>query len=197
MIEAEQARRAAKAQNEARYQQALDLVRGLRGRTMGALKGYGAQRYADLAADYRNTLAGIGQNLVTRGLSNTTAGRGMRDLAGRQYQQAVNRLGESITGMQIGYDRDLTLAEAGIIERREDEYPSYADLVTLMQGRGRYGGAGTAGGQTYMDPYSRMFLRDIGRSNRRIESQNPPRSTRNPRVPAPSNGFYWGDPNWR
>jgi len=108
----------AKAANEQRYKQLLDIA----DQTTG-------QREADIRSDYAGREADIIQQLARWGGSTVGSVLGLG--VEREKQSALNRLADEMQGTKLG-----------IIERREDEYPSSDVIVSLVNALGQ--GTGNA-----------------------------------------------------
>lgn len=114
----------ARAANEARYQQML----GITEQTTG-------QRGADIETAYGGQQADITQRLARQGLGGTTIAPTMRMGVEREKQSSLNRLADQMQQTKLG-----------IIERREDEYPTRDIIMQLVQALGQGGGGIGAGG---------------------------------------------------
>jgi len=111
----------AKAANEARYQQMLEIANQTTG-----------QRMADVTSAYGRQSSDIMQQLARLGMGNTTIAPTMQMGVEREKQAALNRTAD-----------EMQQTKLGIIERRQDEYPdsgSIAELVTALMGA--YGASG-------------------------------------------------------
>jgi len=101
----------ARAANEARYQQLLDIA----SRTTG-------QREIDLRRGYTEMGADISQRLARLGMAGTTIAPTMQMGVEREMQSALNRLAD-----------EMQQTKLGIIERREDIYPQSNVILQLAQ----------------------------------------------------------------
>ena len=100
----------AKAMNEARYQQLLNIANQTTG-----------QRMTDVRSDYAMKGADIAQQLARTGLANTTIAPTMQMGLEREKQSALNRVADELQGTKLG-----------IIERREDMYPDTGGLMSII-----------------------------------------------------------------
>ena len=91
----------AKAANEARYQQLLDIANQTT-----------QQRQADVTSAYNQQSADAMQNLARLGLSNTTIAPTLQMGVEREKQASLDRLADTMQQTKLG-----------IIERRTDAYP--------------------------------------------------------------------------
>lgn len=101
----------AKAANERRYQQML----GITAKTTG-------QRGIDIRGDYAQREAAAMQQLARLGMSGTTIAPTLGMGFEREQSAALDRLADEMQGTKLG-----------IIERRQDPYPSLASLVSMGQ----------------------------------------------------------------
>jgi hypothetical protein len=113
---------AAKSANEQRYQEML----GIADRTTG-------QRAADVRSGYAGREADIMQQLARTGMANTTVAPTMGLGVEREKQSALNRLADEMQGTRLG-----------IMERREDEYPSSDVIISLVNALAQGGGGAGA-----------------------------------------------------
>ncbi len=79
---------------------------------MKMLEGQGAQQRADLKQEYANLFGGRYQGLIDSGLTHGSAPVATRLGTQRQYQDALNRLNESLTNQKLGYYSQLTGEQA-------------------------------------------------------------------------------------
>lgn len=183
----EDSRQSANAANEARYQQAIQgyqqLDEDYAQRTqdlMGQLEGFGESYRQDLADQFQQQEAGLTQDMINRGLYNSTsldqARQGLNRQQGRQRLQLEdalirNRLdyGTRLTGDQLSNRPRILEA----IERRNDVGPSYQDVagvagavgqsqanvpdyLSALGGEGYSQQAGGGGGGTGVTPGTRL-----------------------------------------
>lgn len=99
----------ANAANESRYQQLL----GIADATTG-------QRAKDITSDFEGQQASAMQNLAGLGLANTSGASTIRGGFGRKKNAALDRLADQMQQTKLG-----------IIERRTDQIPDLASLVSL------------------------------------------------------------------
>jgi len=190
MLDNQTAQNEAKQANESRYQDILqgsndilgsnqaryaDLLSGSdkrygdlandsdarRQRILNTLVGSGQQEATDIKQNWANQQAGAEQNLVSRGMANTT----LRNDAGRAATKGMSndlgRLQDRLRNTVAGYDASLSgdtlgiqgqgvqsalgignqaigdmtnlgQSKLGFMERRTDEYPAGNDLMTLL-----------------------------------------------------------------
>lgn len=105
--------------NESRYQEIL-----------AGLETAGAQETKDIGTAYAGAEAAGQQDLVSRGLANTTMLPTMRTGVATAKTSALGRLKERLLQQRLGF-----------MERRTDAYPSMDQFLQLMMGQGNYGGA--------------------------------------------------------
>lgn len=141
----QQAMDQANANNQARYE---DIVAGYQQNQQQIsdyLTNQGQQQQEDIGRQYERFGAQNEQDLISRGLGNTTVRtstqRGIEEDRGR----ALRNSQEQIDRQRLQYE---TAAQQGLLnfmERRTDAGPNYGDLANLAQGLGSAGG-GTGGG---------------------------------------------------
>lgn len=136
----------AKAANEQRYQDILGGYRSRYGEAMDTMEGLGRQQRKDLRSDYGQQMAQQNQYLAARGLSGTSLQPTLQQgLIGKQGE-AMTRLNESLKRERLGYQTGLSGDTLGFMERREDEYPDYAQMERLAKAQGQSGtGYGNVG----------------------------------------------------
>ncbi len=148
----------AKAANEARYQQMLQLQQqGTQQQRTELQSQYGqmldvagqttGQRAADIRSTYGQQQSGMMQQLARQGMAGTTIAPTMGMGIQREQQSALNRLADEMQGTKLGLmERQAGavggLAERGqqqrlgIMERREDAYPDAGSLQSILAGIG-------------------------------------------------------------
>ncbi len=114
----------ARTANETRYQEML----GIADRTVD-------QRSADIQGAYGQQSSNIMQRLARQGLAGTTIAPTMRTGVEREKQAALDRSKQQLAGTRLG-----------IMERREDEYPSSDIIMSLVNAFSQGGGGIGAGG---------------------------------------------------
>ena len=129
----------AKAANQKRYDQVLAEQDALKTRTLGGLEGLGNSARAGIKADYAGLGSRLGQDLVSRGLANTTVGAQQQLGVAEKQNTAIQALEEQLRRERLGYDVNLTGDKLGFIERRDDTYPDMGQLAQLAQGLGTSG----------------------------------------------------------
>ena len=138
----QQAFDAAKAANEGRYNQLLTEGQATRDRTMGYLDSAGQTERADLEKGYSAKEGSLRSRMGDYGLGGTSIG----DSLSSGLEQAKNRdtsaLNERLQGQRLSLDNTLSQQRAGVIERREDPYPSPEMAAASMSSSSSgYGGA--------------------------------------------------------
>ncbi|MFZ5832706.1 MAG: hypothetical protein ACOY3P_21675 [Planctomycetota bacterium] len=114
-----QAYGAARAANETRYQQLLDIANQTT-----------QQRAADVRSAYGQQSANAMQSLARLGMANTTVAPTLQAGIEREKQESLNRLADQMQQTKLG-----------IIERRQDAYPDASALQAIIAGVGsQYGG---------------------------------------------------------
>lgn len=129
----------AKAANLERYGEAKGMRTDLRERALADLNGSGAQEAKDIRQRYKNVDAQGEQDLIARGLGNSTRRGVMKRGVAREETNDMGRLNERLRQQRIGLDTGLTDEVADLIERRDDTYPDIGQLLDLMRGFGQSG----------------------------------------------------------
>lgn len=110
----------AKAANEARYQQMLDIANQTTN-----------QRAADIQSSYAGQSANAMQNLARLGMANTTVAPTMQLGIEREKQSSLNRLAD-----------EMQQTKLNIINSRQDEYPDLSSIQSIIAGVGSQYGQG-------------------------------------------------------
>ena len=106
---------------------------------LGMLEGAGTQAYADIDRDSQDMLARETQNLINRGMSNSTLHQDLARKVNEEAQQQKRRVGEDIRKERLGTYSQLSGDVLGAVERRNDVGPSTQDLIQLGLGLGNAG----------------------------------------------------------
>jgi hypothetical protein len=136
----------ARQANEARYQDILSGYSQRYQRGMGMLAGLGQQQGRDINELYDQQRSQQDQNLIGRGLGNSTVLDTMRMGSDRERNADLNRLNDSVRQQAIGTDAGLTGDTLQFMERKNDSYPDFGLLAQLSQGMGAAGYGGGGGG---------------------------------------------------
>ncbi len=135
----------ARQANLARYEQ-IDRQRGdLIGRGMGYLTQLGQQGAADIDRRAQARTSTLQQDLISRGLGNTSIPASMQIAQGRETEAEHRRFQEDLARERLAADMGLTEQQAAFRERRTDAYPDLNQLIELSSRLGA-GGAGGGGG---------------------------------------------------
>lgn len=139
----EGARNTANQANEQRYQDILggykNLDQAYSQRTqslLGELQGFGAAQQQALQQKFQQQGAGLTQNMINRGLYNSTAVESAQQGLSRQQQQQELQLNDMLQRQRMDFAARLTGEELGnrpqllnFMERREDVGPTYQDVA--------------------------------------------------------------------
>lgn len=146
----QQAMDAANQANEARYG---DILRGYQSRydrVMGLLDGMGQQEGRDINEQYDQSFARGQQDLIGRGLGNSTVMSTMRMGNDRERASSLGRLNERVRQQAMSTDTGLSGDLLSFMERRNDVGPNLEMLARLYQQQGASGyGYGGGGGYGY------------------------------------------------
>jgi hypothetical protein len=147
----------------------------IRNRAMGYIDKLGGTQRQDIGDRYTQLRGEGEQDMISRGLSNSTVrGSMLQGLASREGRENLE-LEESLNRQRLDYDTQLSSAglgaderistgRLGFIERIEDEYPDFNQLIGLAQGMGQYGGGfggGVAAGPAAKSPKSAPVGRSL------------------------------------
>jgi hypothetical protein len=155
----QRANREGKAANETRYNDLINFLNMRYQRGLGNLQGAGDQALEDVDRDYERMAAGADQDLINRGLRNSTVRQSVQ--RGHQDDRQANRrrVQEDVRKERAQTDAVLSGDVLSAMERRTDEYPDQnmiAQLTMALGGAGYYpmAGGGGGGGQqpAWIDP---------------------------------------------
>lgn len=147
----------AKQANEARYQDILGGYQQRYQRGMDMLSGLGQQQARDINELYDQQAGQQSQDLIGRGLGNSTVMQTMQTGNNRERNADLQRLNDSVRQQAMQTDSGLSGDELQFMERRNDQYPDYNLMASLAQGMGAAGygaggGFGGGGGGGYLSP---------------------------------------------
>lgn len=131
--------------NQARYEDAIAGYQNMRDNISGYLDSQGQQAQEDINRQYDRFGASSDQDLMNRGLSNTTVRSSVQRGVEEDRGRALRNSQEQIDRQRLGFE---TTAQQGLLdfmERRTDQAPSYGDLANLAQGLGTAGGGSGTG----------------------------------------------------
>lgn len=132
---------AANAANMSRYDQGLNALLDRMNRAGMAINNLTSEGYADIGRGYERARAQADQDLINRGLANTTVRSGvMRGLTTDEIA-AGNRYWDDQARQNLNEDWRQTAAITDWIGGRNDVAPSTGDLANLAQGVGAAGPA--------------------------------------------------------
>jgi len=137
------AQNSANAANEGRYNEGRDMLRSRYNRIMGRLDDQGKYEADDINERSNAQLGTTEQDLISRGLGNTTVRSSMLRGVERDRTRELGGLRERNARLQSDYDERLSGDEVGFLERRTDSGP---DLNGLLQIMDRAGAGGVGGG---------------------------------------------------
>jgi hypothetical protein len=137
-----------RAANETRYNDLIGYLNQRYTRNMERSEGLGAADGERIDRDYQRLGADTDQDLISRGLRNSTVRTGAQRGVEEDRQYAHRQLGESLRREQIGIDLDSSKDVLDAMERRTDSYPSMDQMaqLALQLGQGGYGAGGGGGG---------------------------------------------------
>ena len=145
----------ANANNEARYQDILGGYQSRYERNLEDLKGMGAQEERDINDRYRSEEARRRQQLIGRGLGNSSVVNTMQMGNERERANDQGRLNDRLRQQRLTLDAGLSGDTLQFMERRNDTGPDLRMLAQLSQGVGQAGGGlpfGIGGGGGYQEP---------------------------------------------
>jgi len=141
---------------QARYQRGMDLVNQ-----------FGEQQRVDARRQYAQFGAAQDQAMISRGLGNTTARTAVAQGNNEELSNALGRINEQILRQRFAADAQLSgdylgnrqryadwymnaaAQHAGLVERRTDEGPNFAQYQALAQQQGQALAAAQAAQQQY------------------------------------------------
>lgn len=145
----QRANREGRAANENRYNDLINFLNQRYTRGLANLQGAGDQALSDVNRDYERMAANQDQDLISRGLRNSTVRQSVQRGVEDDRQAARNRILEDVRKERAQTDAVLSGDVLSAMERRTDEYPDQNQLLQLalaLGGAGYYPYA-TGGGQ--------------------------------------------------
>ncbi len=131
--------------NEARYQDILGGYQSRYERGLGMLAGLGQQEGRDVNELYDNQAAQMQQNLIGRGLGNSTVLDTMRMGNERERNADLGRLNDRVRQQAMSQDANLSGDTLQFMERKNENGPQMQLLAQLAQQLGQGGGGGGGG----------------------------------------------------
>lgn len=133
--------------NESRYRDILGGYQSRYERGLGMLAGLGQQEGRDINELYDNQASQQRQDLVGRGLGNSTVLDTMRMGNERERNADLGRLNDRVRQQAMSTDAGLSGDTMQFMERKQENGPNLQMLAMLAQGMGQAGyGAGGFGG---------------------------------------------------
>lgn len=132
----------ARLANERRYANILERGQGRYDTAMDLVSRLGGSEATEIDRQYDNVKGAIGQDMISRGLSNSTIKPTMELASERERTRAHGELRDRMTGRILNQHGQLSGDIMGVMERREDEYPDYNRLQALSQQYGQAAGLG-------------------------------------------------------
>lgn len=147
----QRANREGREANESRYNDLINFLNQRYQRGIDNLAGAGEQALSDVDRDYERMAAGADQDLINRGLRNSTVRASVQ--RGHQDDRQANRrrVQEDVRKERLQTDAVLSGDVLSAMERRTDEYPDQnliTQLTLALGGAGYYPTAGGGGGQS-------------------------------------------------
>lgn len=137
---------AANASNEERFAAGLAGYMDRHRRALESLNGLSTQDQADLEREYNRARSRGEQDLISRGLGNTTVRSSVNRGYLEDYAAAQRRLSDARLRERIGLDTSLDADTLNFLERKTELGPDLAQLIGLSQGLGQAGYGQQAGG---------------------------------------------------
>lgn len=125
--------------NEARYQDTLGGYQNRYERNMAMLDGYGNQQKEDVNRAYDARGAALRQNVVGRGLGNSSVSDTMQMGNNERRDDEMGRLSDRLTQMRLSADSELSGDVLELMERKQENAPSYDQLAQLSMMLGQAG----------------------------------------------------------
>lgn len=137
---------AAKKANEQRYNDILDQRNSLYTRQMGQLDRFSDQETKDINTRFDQRQAQGTQDLISRGLGNTTVTSAISRGINQDREADLRRLGDLTNQRRMTADQGLTEDKLQFMERRTDSYPDQNLLAQLALKSGQGGMSGSGSG---------------------------------------------------
>lgn len=141
----------ARAANESRYADIIGRYDSMRDQNLGYIDGIGEQRGRDIDEQFDRLGARQQQDLVSRGLNNTTIKQTTERGVADERSQAQNRLAVDLNRERMGVNTDATMGRLGVMERRDDNYPDPNQMIQLLTALGASGQIGYGGAPSLVD----------------------------------------------
>lgn len=126
----------AKESNEKRYRQTLAGYDDMYGTQQEMMEGMGDSEKRELE---RIAGKGYAQNAdlaVKSGMLGTTVLPALNSRTSEQHARMLDSLNERLDRMRLGAYTDYKTGKLGVMERREDVYPDFSQLIALSRGLG-------------------------------------------------------------
>jgi hypothetical protein len=136
---------AAKAANLARFNQGLEGYTAIRQRADALLNGLGQQQLKDTNQIFDNRQSGLTQDMISRGLTNSTVQDNQRVGIDTQRANELARVNEALTQQRLGTELPLAEKQINYLSSWNDPIPDLGRMAALMQ-QAAAGGAGMGGG---------------------------------------------------
>jgi hypothetical protein len=133
---------AANQANEARYQDILNGYQQRYERSLAGLEGAGKQEAADINKLYDEQLSSINNDLVSRGMRNSSLAGNARTGNDRERIADIARLNERLRQEKLAVDAGLSKDTLDVMERKTDLGPDLALLAQLQKAASMGGGMG-------------------------------------------------------
>lgn len=128
--------------NEQRYQDILGGYRDRYGQAQGELDKLGATERANVERGFTAQSTAAQQDLMSRGVGQTTVAPTLQAGIERQKQQSLQSVEEGLARERLGTLSQLSGDTLGFMERRQDNYPGINQLVNLAMQLGNQGSGG-------------------------------------------------------
>ena len=147
---------AANQANEARYQDILNGYQQRYERNLANLQNAGQQEAADINEAYTNQGSRINNDLISRGMRNSTVAGTMAQGNERERLAAISRLNERLQQQRLAVDAGLSKDTLDVMERKNEAGPDLALLAQLQRAASATGGLGGAVGGASFVPASAL-----------------------------------------
>ncbi len=128
------------AANQLRFDTGISNLEALRDRSNTAIDTFGNQERSDINTQFARLGADTNQDLISRGLRNTTIAPSVQKGITGEKVKAFGRLGESLRRERFNTDLQTTSAIEGLRERRTDTATGLQLLPELLR---QFGASGT------------------------------------------------------
>lgn len=129
----------ARKENEARFAEIKTGLKGRRQRVLDLIRGTGEQERKDIQTRATGRRSAAQQDLISRGIGTTTIRTDVSEGVAREEEAQLARLSDRLRLQEADVDTRLSGDLFSFLERREDQFPDFSQLINLAIGLGQGG----------------------------------------------------------